>query len=179
MQKDRKLGFQEIEELRKPHKRTTNKHSIWLHDIRSAYNIGSAFRTCDASGAERLYLSGYSPHPPREDISKTALGADKDVKFTYLKDPNDIIQSVKSNNNTLIAVELTENATPYTELDHSDLNSTFLFGNEVSGIPEDLINQCNKSVIIPMHGRKHSLNVSVTVGIISYWMEKIARETSK
>lgn len=166
--KDRKLTFQELQYSKDTSNRETAQFSIWLHDIRSLHNVGSVFRSCDGAGARHLYLSGFTPHPPREDLSKTALGAEKSVSFSYMKDPLAIAEAIKKDGRRIIAVELTKEAIPYTELDARESNSVFLLGNELSGLPQELLELCDGAVMMPMLGIKHSLNVSVAAGIIAY-----------
>jgi len=172
---DRKLTFQELEATKNNSNRTTFGFSIWLHDIRSVHNVGSVFRSCDGAGADKIYLSGYTPHPPREDISKTALGAEKSVEFEYQAEARLVSESIRRAGMKIFAVELTHAAKPYTELDAEDLSSVFVFGNELSGLPQDVLDLCDGAVVLPMNGIKHSLNVSVAAGIIAYRLAHIAQ----
>ncbi|GAB5465285.1 MAG: RNA methyltransferase [Candidatus Kapaibacteriales bacterium] len=162
-----KLSFQELESQRE-NNRGYLPFSIWLHDVRSVFNVGSVFRSCDGSSAERLYLSGFSPTPPRQDLSKTALGAEETVPYTYLRDFKEIISQIKAEGKKIIAMELTDNSIDFSDLKDSDYPAVFLLGNEVGGLPSELLEMCDSAVSLPMLGKKHSLNVSVTAGIICY-----------
>jgi len=144
-----------------------------LHNIRSAYNIGSIFRTADAAGVSKIYLTGITPTPidrfgrKRADIAKTALGAERTVEWEYTKDVLELLSILKKKEIYIIAVEQDKEAVAYTEIP-AVFPKAFMFGNEVKGISQEVLRQCNMIAYIPMKGAKESLNVSVAVGIILF-----------
>lgn len=141
--------------------------SVLLDNVRSAYNVGSFFRTCDGAGISKLYLTGYTPRPPRRDITKTALGADASVPFEYVSDPLEIVNRLKNEDITIIAVETGEESVEFSSFAYP-YPCCLVFGNEVEGIRPEILSLCDARVRIPMHGIKGSLNVVVSAGIIIY-----------
>lgn len=148
------------------------KLRIWLHNIRSLHNVGAAFRCCDALGAGGLLLSGYTPCPPRPEISKTALGAEQSVAWEFVDDPLTCMREHKSAGARLYGIEQTHDSQPITDLhpafrpDGSAGPVLLFFGNEVSGLDEAFLPEMHACYEIPQFGQKHSLNVSVTIGIV-------------
>ena len=141
--------------------------SILVENVRSVHNIGSIFRSADGFGAEKIYLTGYTAHPPREDLHKTALGAENSVPWKYHKDAISIAKQIKSEGMNLVLIEQTHlSKSIYT----SDYNFPlcFIVGNEVHGVSEELAAIADSHIEIPMRGVKQSLNVSVATGIIGY-----------
>lgn len=148
---------------------------VILEDIRSAFNVGSVFRTCDAAGIEELILTGITPYPPHNRIPKTALGATESVKWQYIPDKDDALDYCEKNS-TLVAVELTEDALNYMDYDFTK-PVTLVFGNEISGVTKRTLERCNAVVKIPMFGSKESLNIANSHSILSYeivrqWLAK-------
>lgn len=139
---------------------------VILEDIRSAFNVGSIFRTSDAAGIEELILTGITPYPPHNRIPKTALGAIETVKWKYYSDKSEAINFCK-NTSEIIGVEITDSAISYFEHEFKK-PSTIIFGNEISGISEDTLKKCDKIIKIPMFGTKHSLNIATSYGIVVY-----------
>jgi tRNA G18 (ribose-2'-O)-methylase SpoU len=168
----RKLLHTELLEKRISHEmaNSVKKHPIVLiiDSVRSAYNIGSLFRSADSAGIEKIILCGYCPIPPREDISKTALDADQTVAWEYVKDCSDAIKACKRDGYTVLAVELTDSGISYDALENKHFPLALVLGNEVSGINDACISACDGAIEIPMYGVKHSLNVAVAGGIIMY-----------
>ncbi len=142
--------------------------SIMLSNVRSLYNVGSIFRSCDAAGVSELILCGFTPHPPRTEIAKTALGAVDTVPWRYFKHEHEAIAACKEQGLKIIAVELTKEARDYTELKSSDFPCCLVLGNELVGIADEVLELCDESILIPMHGVKHSLNVAVAAGIVMF-----------
>lgn len=142
--------------------------SLMLHNIRSLYNVGSLFRTSDSANVNELILCGFTPHPPRKEIEKTALGAVDSVKWKYFEDIKDAIKEQKSKGVKVIALELTDKKRDYTSLEKNDYPLCLVLGNELVGIDDDILELCDDAVEIPMFGVKHSLNVSVSAGIAVY-----------
>ena len=140
---------------------------IILDDIRSLHNIGSVFRTSDAFLIEKIYLCGITATPPNKEIHKTALGATDTVAWEYAKDVLEVIAKLKAENTTVYAIEQVENAV---FLDNfQPINETkyaLVFGNEVYGVSQEAIKMCDGCIEIPQLGTKHSLNISVSAGIV-------------
>ncbi len=145
---------------------------IMLEDIRSVYNVGSVFRTADGLGASKIYLAGYTACPPRDDLSKTALGADKTVPWVHFENSLDVLSDLKKNNITPIIVEQTTHSTSLYDFDF-EFPVCFILGNEVNGVSERLLKRVDIHLEIPMKGIKQSLNVSVAAGIVGF---EIARQ---
>lgn len=137
---------------------------IIAHNIRSLWNVGSLFRSADAFGITKIYLTGYTGTPPRREISKTALGAEQWIDWEYEEDPHAVIAKLKSESYVITALELTDDAININ--DYKVPNKLCLvLGHEVTGVSEELLQQCDEVVFIPMHGKKESINVSVAAGI--------------
>lgn len=139
-----------------------------IDNVRSAYNIGSIFRTSDAALVLKLHLCGYTPHPPRKEIAKTALGATESVPWEYHRHVRFVLPVLKEHGAKIFAVELTDESRPYTALSREDFPLALLFGNEISGISDDALSYCDAALEIPMHGIKQSLNVAVAYGIVVF-----------
>lgn len=136
-----------------------------VHNVRSLYNVGSIFRTADSALASELVMSGYTPHPPRKEIEKTALGAVDSVPWKYYKEPSEAIEYLKSKKQKIIAVEITDKKRSYDTLQFEEFPMCLVLGNELAGLDNEILNLCDDAVEIPMFGVKHSLNVSVATGI--------------
>jgi 23S rRNA (guanosine2251-2'-O)-methyltransferase len=140
---------------------------VVLDDVRSLHNIGSVFRTSDAFLIEKIYLCGITATPPNKEIHKTALGATETVAWEYVKNVIEIVQQLKSEKIKVYSVEQTENAIM---LDHfqPETNTTYalIFGNEVKGVSQEAIDASDGVLEIPQLGSKHSLNISVSAGIV-------------
>lgn len=147
--------------------------AVLLHNVRSTHNVGSIFRTADAAGVSKIYLTGYTPAPidrfgrVQKDIAKTALGAEKYLKWEHSKNPSKILHNFRKEGWKIVGVEQDVKAKDYREF-NSNVKRVFIFGNEVRGLSKSLRNLCDEIVEIPMHGKKESLNVSVTAGIILF-----------
>ncbi|GGC76772.1 RNA methyltransferase [Flavobacterium lutivivi] len=140
---------------------------IILDDIRSLHNIGSVFRTADSFLIEKIFLCGITATPPNKEIHKTALGATETVEWEYLKSTADAIEKVKAENYKVYAVEQVENATFLQNFDVSrEEKYALIFGNEVYGVSQSAIELCDGCIEIPQTGTKHSLNISVSAGIV-------------
>lgn len=141
---------------------------IILDELRSAHNVGSIFRTCDAFLVEELILCGITPYPPHREISKTALGSTNSIKWSYSERTEDAMIKLRSNGYKIIAVEHTDSSTQLQSLkfDDPEKKLAFVFGSEVNGISDNVLELCDLAVEIPMFGSKHSFNVSVCAGIV-------------
>ncbi len=156
-----------------------NPVSVIIHNVRSLYNVGSIFRTCDSAKAAGLIMSGYTPHPPRKEIEKTALGAVDSVPWQYEKDIFTAIESRKALGEKVFAVELTDKKRPYDSLLPDEYPVCLVLGNELTGLEDDVIDACDDAIEIPMHGVKHSLNVSVAAGISIFEAVRLFLKFSK
>lgn len=140
---------------------------IVLDDIRSLHNIGSVFRTADAFLVERIYLCGITATPPNKEIHKTALGATETVAWEHAKDVLEVIQSLKDEKVNVLAIEQVESATFLQDFTvEKGKKYALVFGNEVHGVSQDAVALCDGCIEIPQLGTKHSLNISVSTGIV-------------
>lgn len=146
------------------------KNILILHDIRSVENVGAMFRTADAAGINKIYLTGYTPTPvdrfgrKRGDLAKSALGAEDFVPWEQKKSILSLLSKLKKEGFLLIAIEQDEKSVDYKKVKLQDKN-TFIVGTEVTGIPKTILKKCDVIAEIPMRGKKESLNVSVALGI--------------
>ncbi len=144
-----------------------------LHDIRSSENVGSIFRTADAAGVSKIYLTGYTPAPldrfkrKNARLAKAALGAEESVPWEARDDIHALIHALKQEGVSIVAVEQSSRSVPYTEFIATG-PTAFVFGNEVEGIPETVLQEADTILEIPMRGTKESLNVSVAAGIVLF-----------
>ncbi len=140
---------------------------IVLDNIRSMNNIGSVFRSADAFAVEAVYLCGITAQPPHREIEKTALGATESVQWKYFESTHLAIQDLKQNNFQIAAIEQVQNSVSLAKL-AVDTNEKYalVFGNEVMGVDQEVINQSDMCIEIPQFGTKHSFNISVTAGIV-------------
>ena len=137
-----------------------------LENVRSAYNVGSVFRTADAFLLEGIYICGYTAHPPHKEIRKTALGAEDTVAWNYFKTAAEAIDDLKSRGFTVYALEQVENSTSLQQVAFNKGDKVALvFGNEVTGVEQDTIHRCDGTIEIPQLGMKHSLNIAVAAGV--------------
>ena len=140
---------------------------VVLDDIRSLHNIGSFFRTGDAFLIEKIYLCGITATPPNKEIHKTALGATETVEWEYVKDVMDVVNRLKSEHIKVISIEQVEGSVMLHNFEVEENQSyALIFGNEVKGVNQNVINASNTVIEIPQLGTKHSLNVSVSGGIV-------------
>jgi len=140
---------------------------VVLDHVRSLNNVGSVFRTSDAFRVEAIYLCGITACPPHAEIHKTALGAEESVDWFYFKDTMEAVEKLKAEGYVVCAIEQAEGSTM---LDKLLLDKTkkyaVILGNEVKGVQQNVVDNCDMCVEIPQYGTKHSLNVSVTAGIV-------------
>jgi len=161
------LGRKSPEEIK-----VTDKHRILviLDDVRSMHNVGSAFRTCDAFAIEALYLCGYTPAPPHRDIHKTALGATETVSWKNFDTTADAITSAREAGYKILAVEQAHNSTTLDKLKWQNEKIALVFGNEVTGVNDEALKLADGCIEIPQWGAKHSLNISVSIGVVLWEM---------
>ena len=140
---------------------------VVLDNVRSLYNVGSVFRTCDAFRVERMMLCGITAVPPHVEIHKTALGAEDSVDWEYHDDTMDAVAKLHDTGYTVLAIEQCQGSTTLSDfVPHNDKKYAVVMGNEVKGVRQDVIDLCDGCLEIPQYGTKHSLNVSVASGII-------------
>ena len=166
--KNKELNRLNLEEFKKKKKVPI---IIVLDNVRSAHNVGSIFRTSDAFLIEKIILCGITPTPPKNEIRKTALGATESLDWEYYSDSLESIKKLKNNGYTIVSIE---QANKSENLEHFKLKNSIklalVFGNELNGVNDKIINVSDKGVEIPQYGTKHSFNVSVSVGIVLWDM---------
>lgn len=142
---------------------------IVLDNVRSLHNVGSAFRTADAFRIEKIYLTGITGTPPHREIQKAALGATESVAWEYHENPASVVHQLKTNGYTIVIVEqTTESKSLALFTPDKDTPYCLVFGNEVNGVSEDVIAKGDIALEIPQIGTKHSLNISVCLGIVCW-----------
>ncbi len=165
----RKLANNELNRLNVTEYKNSEKTPVVvvLDNIRSLNNIGSVFRTSDAFLIEKIYLCGITATPPHRDIQKTALGATESVEWKYFNESIDAINELKNNNYKIISIEQVENSISLEKFETEKKQKyAVIFGNEVKGVQQELINISDYCIEIPQFGTKHSFNISVSAGIV-------------
>jgi 23S rRNA (guanosine2251-2'-O)-methyltransferase len=165
----RKLKNSELNRLDIPAFKRSQKTPIIiiLDNIRSLNNIGSVFRTCDAFLIEKIYLCGITAKPPHNEIRKTALGSTDSVSWEYIEDTLALVTTLKTKGVQICSIEQAEHAIMLNKF-HPEGNTTyaFVFGNEVKGVSQSVVNSSDVVIEIPQYGTKHSLNISVSAGVV-------------
>jgi tRNA G18 (ribose-2'-O)-methylase SpoU len=168
----RKLTHQEISSKRTSLDEIPARPRLPLYamvdNVRSLYNVGSIFRSSDGALITKLFLAGFTPHPPRKEIDKTALGATKTVPWEYHKDPMEILEWLRKSKIKICVLELTNESKPYYELKKENFPLCVVVGNEITGVSKEIIQEADMAIEIPMFGNKQSLNVAVAYGIVVY-----------
>ncbi|EKD29961.1 MAG: tRNA/rRNA methyltransferase (SpoU) [uncultured bacterium (gcode 4)] len=142
---------------------------LLLNNIRSILNVGALFRTCDGAGFDRIILTGFTPTPPRKELSKTAIGAENFVAWEYYKNPLEYIRDLREKGYTIFVLEQTPESIDFhsiASMEHE--NICLVLGNEIEGVQKELINIAHHCIEIPMLGQKQSLNVATAWGICMY-----------
>ncbi|MDI1355266.1 MAG: RNA methyltransferase [bacterium] len=139
---------------------------VVLDNVRSLNNVGSVFRTADAFLVEEIFLCGLTGTPPNKEIEKTALGATSSVNWRHFKTTADAIDYLKKNKYVCYAVEQAKNSISLNNFNYQSENIALIFGNEVYGVEQEVVNACDGVIEIPQLGTKHSFNISVSVGIV-------------
>lgn len=140
---------------------------VVLDNIRSLNNIGSVFRTSDAFRIEKIYLCGITATPPHKDIQKTALGSTESVDWEYAESSLAVLKKLQSNDIQVLSIEQAEKATMLNEFTpKKNQKYALVFGNEVKGVSQEVVNNSDQVIEIPQYGTKHSLNVSVSCGVV-------------
>lgn len=164
-----KLSMQQLGRISVDEYKSSEKSPLIIiaDNVRSMHNVGSIFRTSDAFLVEKIYLCGITPTPPHREIQKTALGATESVDWQYAENTLDVINQLKKEGWTILALEQTTNSVMLDELKlEKGEKIAIVLGNEVEGVNQEVINLCHKAVEIPQFGTKHSFNVSVSCGIM-------------
>jgi tRNA G18 (ribose-2'-O)-methylase SpoU len=165
----RKLENSELDRLTVDGFKSANKSPIIvvLDNIRSLNNIGSIFRTSDAFRIQKIYLCGISAIPPHKDIQKTALGSTESVDWEYAENTLALVKKLQSNGIQVLSIEQAEKATMLNEFKPKKKQTyALVFGNEVKGVSQEVVSQSDQVIEIPQFGTKHSLNISVSCGIV-------------
>ena len=165
----KKKNILELDRLSSEQYKDVDKLSfvVVLDNVRSLNNIGSVFRTSDAFLVEEIYLCGITATPPHPDIHKTALGAEESVKWSYYENTLDAVDKLHSLGYTVFAIEQVNNSVSLDALQlDKDQKYAVILGNEVKGVQQEVVDKCDNCIEIPQFGTKHSLNVSVTAGLI-------------
>ncbi|MTI22397.1 TrmH family RNA methyltransferase [Fulvivirga sp. RKSG066] len=158
------LDRKSIEEFKEADKL---KVSIVLDNIRSLNNVGSAFRTSDAFLIEKLYLGGITGTPPHRDIQKTALGATESVAWEHVENPLELVKQLKADGYTIVSIEQVDKSIMLNDFQpEGEQKYCVVFGNEVFGVSDEIVSESDICLEIPQHGTKHSLNISVSLGIV-------------
>ncbi|MAR39253.1 MAG: RNA methyltransferase [Flavobacteriales bacterium] len=164
----RKLKNSELERISVENFKSSNKTPIVvvLDNVRSALNVGSAFRTSDAFRIEKVYLCGITSAPPNKEIRKSALGSTKSVEWEKIDNTDDAILQLKKQGYTICSVEQVENSTLLHHFSLTGKPIAVVFGNEVNGVQQSVIDNSDYCIEIPQIGTKHSLNISVSIGVV-------------
>jgi tRNA G18 (ribose-2'-O)-methylase SpoU len=144
-----------------------------LDDVRSLNNIGSVFRTCDAMRVKKIYLCGITGKPPHREIRKTAIGASESVDWEHKNNASEILTKYRDLGYEIIAVEQTSSSVSLEKYQLKNKNILLVFGNEINGVSQKLVDLCDFSIEIPQWGTKHSMNISVSVGMVLWNIKKL------
>ena len=177
-----KLSMSELNRLTPEEFKRSKKTPVIavLENIRSAYNVGSLFRTADAFLLESIYLIGYTAQPPHKEIKKTALGAEDTVEWHYFADTRSAIEALKENGYKVYAVEQVVNSISLENLTiDNEEKIAVIFGNEVSGVEQDNILLCDGCIEIPQLGMKHSLNIATAAGVVLWEIIRTRMKSDK
>ncbi len=165
----RKLKNEELDRLSNEEFKAGKKNPVILilDNVRSLNNVGSAFRTSDAFLIEKIYLCGITGTPPHRDINKTALGATDTVEWEHAKDTLEVVEKLKNQGWQVLAVEQAEGSMSLEKFKpEKDAKYCFIFGNEVFGVEQNVVSASDTCLEIPQFGTKHSLNISVSIGVV-------------
>lgn len=165
----RKLSITELNRIDKEEFKKVEKLPliVVLDNVRSLHNVGSVFRSSDAFRVESIYLCGITAVPPQPEIHKTALGAEETVEWKYFEHTQDAVYELKNDGVEVLAIEQVEGSIMLQDfIPESNKKYAIIFGNEVKGVQQEVVNMCDNCIEIPQFGTKHSLNVSVTAGIL-------------
>ena len=162
--KNSELGRKSVKDFKESPK---NPLILILDNIRSLHNVGSAFRSADAFLVEKIYLCGITAKPPHKDIRKTALGATETVEWEYVEKTLELVEKLQREKIKVLSVEQAENAIRLDQFSpEQNIKYALVFGNEVKGVQQNVVSACDAVLEIPQFGSKHSLNISVSVGVV-------------
>ncbi len=170
----RKLKLEELDRVSLDEYKSAAKIPVVavLDNIRSAMNVGSVFRTADAFAIEKIIICGISATPPNREITKTAIGATESVVWEYIENVSDAVAQLKNDGYTIAGIEQTDASVLLTDYTFNTEKIAVVFGNEVDGVSDEVINELDVCLEIPQFGTKHSLNVSVCAGIVLWELAK-------
>ena len=174
----RKLKVKEMGRMSVDEYKVSEKQPVVvvLDHVRSLYNVGSVFRTGDAFRISDVCLCGITAQPPHPEIHKTALGAEDSVSWKYFERTEDAVHKLKDQGYTVLAIEQCEGSTKLQNFKRElDKKYAVIFGNEVKGVQQHIVDMCDGCLEIPQYGTKHSLNVSVTAGIVLWHLTEKAK----
>ena len=178
---NKKLKLWELDRVSEAEFKAQEKFPIIviLNDIRSLTNVGTFFRTCDAFNVEKIYLCGITAEPPHREIQKTALGATESMNWEHRESIVDLVKELKEENVQICSIEQTEKTTLLQDVaNFEDGRYALVFGNEVNGVDQDIIDLSDHIIEVPQFGTKHSLNVSVCAGIVIWeFVKKLNTES--
>jgi len=157
------LGRKSVEDFKLADKKPL---LVVMDNIRSMHNVGSVFRTADAFLISGICLCGFTPQPPHRDIHKTALGATDSVDWLYYENTVDAVLALKARGYKVLAIEQTEGSILLNDYKHTNVPTAFVFGNEVDGVSDEVLQVCDGVIEIPQWGMKHSLNISVAAAVV-------------
>lgn len=167
----RKISHEQIKANKPsvPEVQTKPRHDFYIlcDNIRSLHNVGAIFRTADGCFAKKIFLCGMTGFPPRKEIAKTALGACEVVPWEYHKNAADVVRDLKSNGVQIAALELTHDSQKYTGVTYQ-FPVCLVVGNEIEGVSDEVLKECDLAIDLPMYGRANSLNVATACGIAVY-----------
>ncbi len=167
---NRELDRKTIEQFRESEK---SPFLIVLDNVRSQSNVGSIFRTADAFLTEAIYLCGITAKPPHREIQKTALGATESVAWKYFAETSDAVMELKDKGYKIVGIEQTDSSVGLQEMQvNKGEKYALIFGHEINGVDQDVLNLCDLSVEIPQFGTKHSFNIAISVGIVLWELNK-------
>ena len=175
----RKLNNEELPRLSVDEFKIANKIPVVvvLDHVRSCNNVGSIFRTSDALLVQKIYLCGITATPPDKEIHKTALGSENTVDWEYFGTTEEIIEILRNKGYTIVAIEQVEGSIELQDYVPSPNEKlALIFGNEVKGVQQEVVNLCDKTIEIPQFGTKHSFNISVSAGIVLWEIFKKVRK---
>jgi tRNA G18 (ribose-2'-O)-methylase SpoU len=176
---NKELERKTVEQFRKSEK---SPFVIVLDNVRSQSNIGSIFRTADGFATEAIYLCGITASPPHREIQKTALGATEAVAWKYFRQTIDAVKRLKENGYRIIGIEQTEGSVSPDQFQTEEGKKyALIFGHEINGVDQEVLNICDSCIEIPQFGTKHSFNIAISVGIVLWELNKklnIGRESA-
>ncbi|MBK7712775.1 MAG: RNA methyltransferase [Bacteroidales bacterium] len=167
---NKELERKTVEEFRKSKK---SPFVIVLDNVRSQSNVGSIFRTADAFAVEAIYLCGITATPPNREIQKTALGATESVSWKYFPNTLSAVTSLKEEGYKIIGIEQAEGSTDLDKFPaEPDAKYALIFGHEINGVDQEVLNNCDSCIEIPQFGTKHSFNIAISTGIVLWELNR-------